>query len=71
MGSKFFSPFALTLILQQVQIVGVLAAAQSLIILEEHTGKSFGYRIDDPPDERAAAVARWRAWAASVGGVPR
>jgi len=33
LGSKFFSPFALTLILQQVQIVGVLAAAQTLIIL--------------------------------------
>ena len=29
LGSKFFSPFALTLILQQVQIVGIVAAAQS------------------------------------------
>jgi hypothetical protein len=25
LGQKFFSPFALTLILQQVQIVGILA----------------------------------------------
>ena len=33
LGSKFFSPFALTLILQQVQIVGIVAAAQSLVIL--------------------------------------
>ena len=33
LGAKFFSPFALTLILQQVQIVGVLALAQTLIIL--------------------------------------
>src|SRR6056300_141796 len=33
LGSKFFSPFALTLILQQVQIVGIIAAAQSLVIL--------------------------------------
>jgi fructose transport system permease protein len=33
LGSRFFSPFAMTLILQQVQIVGVLAAAQTLIIL--------------------------------------
>ena len=31
LGSKFFSPFALTLILQQVQIVGIVAAAQSLL----------------------------------------
>ena len=27
LGSRFFSPFALTLILQQVQIVGIVAAA--------------------------------------------
>ncbi|MEM6596420.1 MAG: ABC transporter permease, partial [Pseudomonadota bacterium] len=29
-GQRFFSPFAMTLILQQVQIVGIVAAAQSL-----------------------------------------
>jgi len=28
LGSKFFSPFALTLFLQQVQIVGIVTAAQ-------------------------------------------
>ena len=33
LGSKFFSPFALTLILQQVAIVGIVGAAQSLVIL--------------------------------------
>ncbi|SOB99455.1 ABC transporter permease [Rhodobacter maris] len=32
-GGKFFSPFNLTLILQQVSIIGILAAAQSLIVL--------------------------------------
>jgi fructose transport system permease protein len=32
LGSKFFSPFALTLILQQVQILGIVAAAQSLVV---------------------------------------
>ena len=41
-GSKFFSPFALTLILQQVQIVGILAAAQSLIILTAGIDLSVG-----------------------------
>lgn len=33
LGSKFFSPFALTLILQQVSIVGIVGAAQTLVIL--------------------------------------
>jgi fructose transport system permease protein len=42
LGSKFFSPFALTLILQQVQIVGVLAAAQSLVILTAGIDLSVG-----------------------------
>ncbi|MFC2969207.1 ABC transporter permease [Acidimangrovimonas pyrenivorans] len=32
-GGKFFSPFNLSLILQQVSIIGILAAAQSLVIL--------------------------------------
>ncbi|MDF2235303.1 ABC transporter permease [Albimonas sp. CAU 1670] len=42
LGEKFFSPFAMTLILQQVQIVGVLAAAQSLIILTAGIDLSVG-----------------------------
>jgi fructose transport system permease protein len=42
LGSKFFSPFALTLILQQVQIVGIIAAAQSLIILTAGIDLSVG-----------------------------
>ncbi|MFM9269636.1 ABC transporter permease [Halomonas elongata] len=42
LGSKFFSPFALTLILQQVQIVGIVAAAQSLIILTAGIDLSVG-----------------------------
>ena len=32
-GGKFFSPFNLSLILQQVSVIGILAAAQSLVIL--------------------------------------
>ncbi|TQS73611.1 ABC transporter permease [Rhodobacteraceae bacterium] len=42
LGGRFFSPFALTLILQQVQIVGVLAAAQALIILTAGIDLSVG-----------------------------
>ena len=32
-GGKFFSPFNLSLIMQQVSIIGILAAAQSIIII--------------------------------------
>ena len=32
-GGKFFNPFSLTLILQQVAIVGIVGAAQTLVIL--------------------------------------
>ena len=32
-GQRFFAPFNLSLILQQVSIIGILAAAQSLIVL--------------------------------------
>jgi len=42
LGGKFFSPFALTLILQQVQIVGIVAAAQSLVILTAGIDLSVG-----------------------------
>ncbi|MDI3336864.1 ABC transporter permease [Defluviimonas aestuarii] len=42
LGSKFLSPFALTLILQQVQIVGIVAAAQSLVILTAGIDLSVG-----------------------------
>ena len=41
-GSRFFSPFAMTLILQQVQIVGIVAAAQSLVILTAGIDLSVG-----------------------------
>ncbi len=42
LGSKFFSPFALTLILQQVAIVGIVGAAQTLIILTAGIDLSVG-----------------------------
>jgi fructose transport system permease protein len=41
-GSKFFSPFSLTLILQQVAIVGIVATAQTLIILTAGIDLSVG-----------------------------
>ncbi len=42
LGSRFFSPFALTLILQQVQIVGIVGAAQALVILTAGIDLSVG-----------------------------
>ena len=42
LGQRFFSPSTLTLILQQVQIVGVLAAAQTLVILTAGIDLSVG-----------------------------
>src|SRR5215475_5412400 len=41
-GSKFFSPFALTLILQQVAIGGIVGAAQTLVILTAGIDLSVG-----------------------------
>ncbi|PYE86013.1 ABC transporter permease [Pseudoroseicyclus aestuarii] len=41
-GDRFFSPFSLTLVLQQVQIVGIVAAAQSLVILTAGIDLSVG-----------------------------
>lgn len=42
LGERFLSPFALTLILQQVQIVGIVALAQSLVILTAGIDLSVG-----------------------------
>lgn len=80
LGQKFFSPFALTLILQQVQIVGVLAAAQTLIILTAGIDLSVGaiavlcsvvmgqftFRYGVPP---AIAVALGLALGTAIGAV--
>ncbi len=41
-GRKFFSPFALTLILQQVAIVGIVGSAQTLVILTAGIDLSVG-----------------------------
>lgn len=41
-GPRFFSPLALTLILQQVSIVGVVGAAQSLVVLTAGIDLSVG-----------------------------
>jgi fructose transport system permease protein len=42
LGTKFFSPFALTLILQQVSIVGIVGAAQTLVVLTAGIDLSVG-----------------------------
>ncbi|MCV2863591.1 ABC transporter permease [Albidovulum sediminicola] len=42
LGAKFFSPFTLTLILQQVAITGIVGAAQSVVILTAGIDLSVG-----------------------------
>ena len=42
LGSKFFSPFSLSLILQQVAIVGIVGAAQTLVVLTAGIDLSVG-----------------------------
>ncbi|MEZ5478001.1 MAG: ABC transporter permease [Thiolinea sp.] len=42
LGDKFFSPFSLTLVLQQVAIVGFVGAAQTLVILTAGIDLSVG-----------------------------
>src|SRR3546814_906368 len=42
LGDKFFSAFTLTLILQQVAIIGIVGAAQSLVILTAGIDLSVG-----------------------------
>ncbi|MBD3678964.1 MAG: ABC transporter permease [Rhodobacteraceae bacterium] len=42
LGDRFFSPFALTLILQQVAIIGIVASAQSIVILTAGIDLSVG-----------------------------
>lgn len=41
-GGRFFTPFALTLILQQVAIVGIVGAAQTLVVLTAGIDLSVG-----------------------------
>ena len=41
-GSRFFTPFALSLILQQVAIVGIVGAAQTLVVLTAGIDLSVG-----------------------------
>lgn len=42
LGAKFYSPFSLTLILQQVAIVGIVGAGQSLVVLSKGIDLSVG-----------------------------
>lgn len=36
--------------------------SRSIRVLEQATGESFGYKHDDHPADRGAAIARWRSW---------
>ncbi len=46
-----------------------LVRARAILVLEERTGETYGYKADDRPEDRAAAVSRWRAWMGQLGSV--
>lgn len=46
-----------------------LVRARSILVLEERTGETFGYKADARPGDRAAAVSRWRAWHVQTSGM--
>ncbi len=39
--------------------------------LQRMSGETLGYRFNAPSDERAAAIARWKAWLAKQPAQPR
>jgi HEAT repeat protein len=41
-----------------------LVRARAIKVLEDATGDALGFRPDEEPQERAAAVARWKGWLA-------
>jgi HEAT repeat protein len=41
-----------------------LVRARAIQVLQDATGDALGFRADEEPQERAAAVARWRGWLA-------
>lgn len=45
--------------------------SRSIDVLAQVTGERFGYRADDHPHERRAAVARWTAWLDARAAPPR
>jgi hypothetical protein len=45
----------------------VTIRAKCILVLRDVTGSAFGFEPDDPPLDREAAVARWKAWARREG----
>lgn len=58
----------LPIVIDGLEAPDAMVRSKCIILLEEVTGEDLGYRADLAPDERAAAVARWRAWAAGRVG---
>lgn len=46
-----------------------LVRARAILVLRERTGNTMGFVPDGKPEDRLAAVSRWRAWLARGGGV--
>ncbi len=75
-ATSFFSAFNLSLIMQQVSIIGILAAAQSLVILtagiDLSVARDHGADVGHHGQAGASSSAsrhHWRSWSVSVGGM--
>ncbi|MEJ1936258.1 ABC transporter permease, partial [Nostoc sp. NIES-2111] len=71
LGRSFFSPFALSLIIQQVTIVTIVAAAQALVILTGGVDLSLGAILVLAMVVMGQAVftLNWPGWAAVMAGL--
>lgn len=62
-------PRALPTMIDALEHPDPLVRARAILVLKDRTGGTMGYVADGKPEDRAAAVARWRAWHARGGGV--
>lgn len=59
---------SLRLLIEQLDHDDPAVRWHAAAILQTRTGQTLGYRYDDPPDARRAAVGRWVTWHKSLHG---
>jgi hypothetical protein len=62
---EFSDPLGLEVLIDGLADPDARLRAKCLAVLAERTGQRFGFEADGSPDDRAAAIARWRAWMAN------
>jgi HEAT repeat protein len=58
-------PLGLEVLIEGLDDPDARLRAKCLAVLAERTGQRFGFEADAAPEDRAAAIARWRAWMAN------